>query len=136
MKQVYIKITESKFYLNTDDVLINNTKGRKYYYDEIPSNKFEEYSGEDVWEKFLKAAHYESGFKGHKTRFKKRIYADGYPIINEYIFKDELLKFTIETIYEIVENPSIKDLQDDLGFMGYSELVFNREQELRKLMEV
>ena len=42
--------------------------------------------------------------------------------------------FEIEHIYEVVENPIIEQLEKDLGFKGYSQLVFDREQELKNML--
>lgn len=51
---------------------------------------------------------------------------------SQRIYKDELLAFDIQHKYEIVDNPQINLLERDLGFDGYSELVFDREHELMR----
>lgn len=44
------------------------------------------------------------------------------------------MSFKIKHIFEVVENPRINYFESDLGFNGYSELVFNREQELKSML--
>ena len=50
------------------------------------------------------------------------------------VYKDSLKAVEIHHIYEVVDNPTIEYLEKDLGFKGYSELVFDREQELKNMM--
>ena len=50
------------------------------------------------------------------------------------VYKDSLKAVEIEHVYKIVDNPRIEWLDKDLGFKGYSELVFDREQELKSMM--
>ena len=55
----------------------------------------------------------------------------------EYIkvFIDDVESILIKTIYDVVDNPRIDWLRNDLGFKGYSELIFDREQELRNMIK-
>lgn len=41
---------------------------------------------------------------------------------------------TIKEKHKIIDNPKIEWLEKDLGFKGYSELVFDREQELKAML--
>ena len=114
----------------------------KYQYGELPKNEFEEYTGteDEVWAALLKRSNYTDKYKGDVTIFKKRRYLPDVNIdliwINKRIYKDELLKFTIEIKYKDYSNnlPSIETLEKDLGFKDYSEFVFMREQELKSML--
>ena len=53
----------------------------------------------------------------------------------QYAVMAEELEFEIKTPTGEIECFEIeKDFEEDLGFMGYSELVFDREQELKELI--
>lgn len=136
MKCVYkVNKLEAKVFLTSGKTIIcNGHRGRCCYtYGEMPENKYEEFI-DNAWEKIIEFIGYKNGYYGEKTMFRKRSYLHHYCITNEPIYQDEVCKFTIKTIYEEVENPIIKYLQQDLGFKGYSELVFDREQELKNLI--
>lgn len=114
----------------------------KYRYGNLPNDVYEEYTGteDEVWDALLKRSRYTDEYKGNVTIFKKRRYLPEVNIdliwINKRIYKDELLKFTIESRYKDYSNnlPSIKTLEEDLGFKDYSEFVFMREQELKSML--
>jgi len=126
---------EVKLFLSNGKTIVNDIGGWRYKYGIMPEDTYEEFT-DTAWEKLSKINNYIDGFEGYKTKFKNRIYINDYDIARKRIYRDELVKLTIEHTYKKVENPSIKDLQEDLGFNNYSELVFDREQELRKMMEV
>lgn len=106
-----------------------------YQYDEVPDNYEEKFNNPDtVFDELLKRLNYIPEYHGDKTFFTKRIYVYDYFGFRERIYKDELVSFTIKHVFETIENPRIDYLESDLGFNGYSELIFNREQELSSML--
>lgn len=138
MKAVYIKKTKLKLNINGEWIYAKETDGIRryiYHYGEAPENHSEKYyTEESVFNDLISRIGYENGFEGYKTFFTKRLYINLFPLKQGIVYKDSLKAFEVEHIYEIVENPKIKWLEEDLGFKGYSELVFDREQELRSMM--
>ena len=138
MKAVYIHKIITKLNINgewetVDDKFIG---GRYLYkYGEIPENYAEKFDNEKtVFYDFAKRIGYTDDFKGLKTFWKKRVYLDLFPLGKGIVYKDSLKAVEIHHIYEVVDNPIIEYLEKDLGFKGYSELVFDREQELKNMM--
>ena len=137
MKAVYIgkKIVTIKL---TDSIISRRYCGIRsiYNYGEVPEDtKYVFDDKETVFEKLIEKLGYIPEYKGEKTLFKKREY------INEYgfkgrIYKDKLISFEILYTYTVIDNPRIEWLKEDLGFKGYSELIFNREQELKSMMSL
>lgn len=107
----------------------------RYIYGEVPQNYVEKYDNEKtVFEDLAKRIGYSDEFKGRKTLLKRRIYLELFPIGEGIVYKDSLKAVEIEHIYKVEDNPRIEWLEKDLGFKGYSELVFDREQELKSMM--
>lgn len=106
----------------------------RYYYGVVPEDTTDVFDDKEiVFEKLMEKLGYVPEYKGEKTLFKKREY------INEYgydgrIYKDKLVSFEISHTYTVIDNPRIEWLENDLGFKGYSELIFDREQELKSMM--
>lgn len=136
MKKVYIHKTIIKLNINGEWETVNNTDGRYMYkYGEVPENYTEKFDNEEtVFYELAKKTGYMDNFKGSKTFWKKRVYLDLFPLKPGIVYKDSLKAVEIHHIYEIVDNPIIEFLKKDLGFKGYSELVFDREQELKSMM--
>ena len=106
-----------------------------YLYGEVPENTIEKFTNKNtVFSELVKQSGYIDDFTGHKTFWRKRFYIDLFPLASGIVYKDELEAFEVEHIYEIVENPIIQKLEEDLGFKGYSQLVFDREQELKNML--
>ena len=138
MKSVYIhkiitKLNINGEWKNVDDKFIG---GRYIYkYGEVPQNYIEKYDNEEtVFGELAKKTGCIDDFRGSKTFWKKRVYLDLFPIGKGIVYKDSLKAVEIHHIYEVVDNPTIEYLEKDLGFKGYSELVFDREQELKNMM--
>ena len=138
MKSVYIhkiitKLNINGEWKNVDDKFIG---GRYIYkYGEMPKNYTEKFDNEEtVFYDFAKRIGYTDDFKGSKTFWKKRVFLDLFPLGKGIVYKDSLKAVEIHHIYEVVDNPTIEYLEKDLGFKGYSELVFDREQELKNMM--
>lgn len=135
IKAVYICETIVTVNL-TDGVLRKRYYGTRdrYYYGEVPKDVTDVFDDkETVFEKLIEKLGYNPEYKCERTLFKKREY------INEYgyggrIYKDKLVSFEISHTYTVIDNPRIEWLENDLGFKGYSELVFDREQELKSMM--
>ena len=139
MKAVYIHKTNVRLNINGEWVKVENVMGIGsryiYLYGEVPQNYIEKYDNEEtVFEDLAKRIGYVKEFNGYKTFWKKRIYLDLFPMCRGIVYKDSLKAVEIEHIYKIVDNPRIEWLEKDLGFKGYSELVFDREQELKGMM--
>ena len=138
MKAVYIHKIITKLNINGEWETVDNKfiGGRYIYkYGEIPENYTEKFDNEKtVFYDFAKRIGYTDDFKGSKTFWKKRVYLDLFPLGKGIVYKDSLKAVEIHHIYEVVDNPIIEYLEKDLGFKGYSELVFDREQELKNMM--
>lgn len=106
-----------------------------YLYGELPQNRVEQFRNKNtVFLELIKQCRYTDDFTGCETFWRKRIYVDLFPLANGIVYKDQLEAFDVEHVYETVENPIIEYLQKDLGFKGYSQLVFDREQELKNML--
>ena len=136
MKAVYIH--KKYLYLKINGIwkYADSVGGRYVYlYGELPENRVEEFRNKDtVFSELIKRSGYIEDFIGYKTLWRKRFYVDLFPLANGIVYKDELEAFEIKHIYEGVENPIIELLEKDLGFKGYSQLVFDREQELKNML--
>ena len=134
MKAVYTHLRTWTIRLKDKRTLSYSTysvNGKYYHYGEIPDNHIEDFiSQETVFDDLIRTLY---AYGSDRTIFKKREYLNIVQF-NERIYKDELLSFDIQHKFEIVDNPKIDLLERDLGFRGYSELVFDREQELRNMV--
>lgn len=99
-----------------------------YQYDKVPKDKTIIYK---TWEEVIKNTLYDYC---DTTLFTKIKYLN-YDNLTRRVYEDEFDYLEMKIFYKVVDNPNIKMLQEDLGFKGYSELVFDRECELRKMME-
>lgn len=136
MKAVYTQKINVRLNINGEWIKVEKISGRCCYrYGEVPENYVEKYDNEEtVFEDLAKRIGYVDGFKGEKTFWKKRVYLELFPIGRGIVYKDALKAVEIEHIYKVEDNPRIEWLEQDLGFKGYSELVFDREQELKSMM--
>lgn len=136
MKAVYIHKIKTKLNINGEWKTVDNIGGRyKYQYGEVPENYTEKYDNkETVFDELKRRLGYVDGSDELKTFWKKRVYLDLFPLGKGIVYKDSLKVVEIHHIYEVVDNPIIEYLEKDLGFKGYSELVFDREQELKNMM--
>ena len=78
---------------------------------------------------------FETEYHGHHTLFKKRLFLES-GWFGKKIFMDQLIGWEIRDIYQTVENPDLFLLQRDLRFKEYSQLIFDREQELRSILNL
>lgn len=135
MKGVYTTYIELKVLLKNGrehGFHSDNMFGRNcYLYGEIPECKEIKLTLSEYIDMDNRLFHVKSG----RTFFKRRMYEifHSYPN-NIRIYSDEIDSIVIKKGCKLVENPRIEWLEKDLGFKGYSELVFDREQELKKLM--
>lgn len=130
MKAVYIHKIRLHFKVNGIWKYASNFfDGYTYLYGEVPENTVDKFANKDAeFSELVKFCGYTDGCK---TFWRKRVYI---PIANKRIYKDELEDLEMEHIYTIVKNPTIEKLERDLGFKGYSQLVFDREQELKNML--
>lgn len=136
MKEVYIADYILNLNINGKWITKKSICGRPIYrYGEKPANYSKVFNNEEtVFEDLIKILGYKSGFNGYKTFWKKRLYINLFPTAQGIVYKNSLKEFKVDYFYKTIENPIIEFLEKDLGFMGYSELVFDREQELKRLM--
>lgn len=139
MKAVYTHRVSTRLNINGEWKHVEEVMGiggrYTYLYGKVPQNYIEKYDNEEtVFYDLAKRLGYLDKFKGHKTFWKKRLYLDLFPMCRGIVYKDSLKAVEIEHIYKIEDNPRIEWLEKDLGFKGYSELVFDREQELKSMM--
>ena len=137
MKTIYIHNVIVKLNINGEWVdVTRGISGRScYQYGEIPENYIEKYDNEEtVFKDLAKRVGYTDNFEGNKTFWRKRLYLELFPIGNGIVYKDSLKAVKIEHIYKVIDNPRIEWLEQDLGFKGYSELIFDREQELKEML--
>lgn len=143
MKAVYKKKTKIEIVLNDDTKITTNTDflcGRYVYnYGNVPEDenisyivygKFNEEMQELCCQYCSLLEYCITGRLNKKHLIRIRTsYSNWRKVqIKDVKFVNVLKK------YEIVDNPKIKWLEEDLGFKGYSELVFDREQELKSLL--
>lgn len=133
MKVVYTHLRTWTVRLKNKRTLSYSTysvNGKYYYYGEMPDDQIEDFiSQETVFDDLIRTL---CVYGSDRTIFKKREYLNIVQF-NKRIYKDELLSFDIQHKYEVVDNPKIDLLEHDLGFKGYSELVFDRGRELRSM---
>lgn len=136
MKAVYEHYITSEANINGEWIDVSREWGRYlYYYGEVPEDYTEFLDNPDtVFQELITRIGFIGDYQGEKTFWKKRVYIDLFPLGQGIVYKDSLRAFKIIHTYEIVDNPRIDWLEYDLGFKGYSELVFDREQELKQML--
>ena len=143
MKAVYTRRIDIEIILNDDTKVIVKSdflSGRYIYlYGEFPDEHFESFNiygkcSKDVKELCDKYHNLLENYKG--GLFKKEHYIKARTSYYNWItIPINNIKFiNIKKYCKAIENPKIKWLEEDLGFKGYSELVFDREQELKSLL--
>ena len=130
MKQVFITQYKYIFHLKGGKTVesIYGFGRSMYQYDEVPQDRTIIYK---TWKEVLKNTLYDWY---DITLFTKRKYLN-YSNLTGKVYEDEFDYLEVKIFNKVVNNPNIEMLQKDLGFKGYSELVFDRECELRKMME-
>lgn len=135
MKTIYQTEIYFSFILNhkgkQEEYYTHYTTYKTYNYGELPETETKEFNNPDtVFKDLLKILGYSNSYTGHKTLFRKRQYIDEYDF-DRYIYKDELVSFKVITKYIPYKYLSVETLQKRLTFEDYSQLVFDREQELK-----
>ena len=130
IKQVYIQNDRVDIFLK-DGSKIKSTPyyygGRQHYsYGNVPDDEQHTYD----FDSFIRVYNMHTD----KTLFKKREYIN-YSFIGKRIYKENFDKTVITLEYKVEDEPRIDWLQNDLKFNKYSELVFDREHELKSMME-
>lgn len=106
---------------------------RRWTYGEVPKDYVKTYTDKEcIFDDLLKEIGYVDDWDGLKTFFSKRrfIRRD----FEKRVYEDEIDYFEVKYKYTIYKNPSTNWLQKNLGFTEYSELVFDREQELKAVL--
>lgn len=146
MRTVYTHNRQWRIYFKDGSVikasLLRDSHNRlAYSYGEKPVNRIEEHCVKTVddkneqariFEELIQKMGFEKGYHGHKSWFKKRPYLENI-WFGKKIFRDEIIGWEIWDTYQTVENPEMCFLQKDLSFNEYSQLIFDREQELRSM---
>lgn len=143
MKSVYIIKTEIETILKDGSKIVSKSdfvNGRyTYKYGDVPDKEVFSYSidgkfNEDAKELFDRYYRVLEYFK--MGLFSKREYIKVRTSCTRWEALDikDIEFINVTRFCEVVENPKIKWLEDDLGFKGYSELVFDREQELKSML--
>lgn len=136
MKQIYTIFREVKIILKDGHIIETNSDvmaGRYiYHYGEMPTETTEIYT-ENL---FLHLRKFELIYDYRTTLFKGQKLAVWCPNSIEKIYTNDIDKIEVRYSSKVADAPSWKYLREDLGFYDLSELIFNREQELRaKLLE-
>ena len=139
MKAVYIKTTTIEITLTNGQTIFKNDYKPSdftrslYQYGEVPNEKIIEFDNsyeplDNLALLMLKPI--------YQTLFKKRSYIYDYDNEDRLyrIYEDTIKSFVVKNNYKIITNPSINRLQSDLDFYTYSQLVFDRERELKGML--
>lgn len=111
----------------------------KYKYGEIPDDYTEDSINEEEIVFYYLHTRLESligmPIQIHETFWGTRNYFQ-IPYSKRKIYKDELMAFNMEHNYYVIDFKSLptKFLENELSFNDYSELVFDREQELKSML--
>lgn len=135
-------------YIETTTIVITLTNGNKivkkdynplgfvnyiYQYGEVPNNTTTYFTQKD----FFYLARLMS-LSIRETLFKKRLYIWDYTLgksdFGRRIYENEVQSFIVKRNYKIITNPSVKKLRSDLDFYTYSQLIFDREQSLKGML--
>lgn len=130
MRELYRCSITYTVHLKSSNRKLSDSWCKRYCYGNKPQDETEIYY---EWDDMLKRLRYIE-FTGNKTLFKKRLYIEDEHFNFKRIYKDDFYKFVAKVKYEsipIEKYPPIETLERDLGFKGYSQLVFDRENELR-----
>lgn len=135
MKAVYHTEVHFELTLKTGETVKDYNKYYTTYYHysygELPETSVDEYNNSDtVFEDLRRILGYNTDYPSEKTIFTKRNFINDYNF-NQRIYEDELLSFKITKKYIPHKNLSTKELHEKLTFKDYSQLVFDREQELK-----
>lgn len=130
-------------------LLVDGTIGKitrsgelRYFYGEVPQDNYEYYDKNNTIELFdalLRTVGYY--FSINQTLIGKRIYISNDSWLSpwylegaEKLYKDELVGFYVADEYDIVEKPSNQKLKKELNFYDYTQLIFDRERELKSTL--
>lgn len=99
-----------------------------FYFDELPKDNFTYIDGDDVFKKL--SAEISGLIKGRL--FGKKHYIDFSYLYGDLpeIEEDQVKYFTIQREYNFANKPAFSDIQQDLTFDEFTELMFLREEEL------
>ena len=137
MRRLYrVENCTQYLYIKDGNILREQINGYNYMYKygDVPNDETKVY---EDWKSFLKALGYISDFEGYLEKRKNRTYINDYQFHFGKVYKDQFEKFVVETKYKMFDEkdyPTIEKLEKDLGFASYSQLVFDRENELRSMM--
>lgn len=131
MKTIYINDFYYMLTFNDNTCIRSFFNGRPIYqYGELPEIKRKEYNDKNAFYELANLLNTPI----HRKFLTGREYINDC-CFNKIIFKDDLKSFEAINDYKIIEKPNISHLENDLGFYKYSELVFDREMELRTMLK-
>lgn len=141
MKAVYIETITIEITLTNGNTIVENDYTPtgfieyRYKYGEVPTNIAVEYKEKS---RIIYNLAYEMLIPVYQTLFKKRRYiwinSLGNSDFGRRIYEDKIQSFIVKRNYKIITNPSVKKLQSDLDFYTYSQLIFDREQTLKGML--
>lgn len=102
-----------------------------YRYGYLPDNSHTVFSKTNVDNVFVALCNmFDIPFFSENNHPKRKyIYLDCY--LNQKVYEDELVSFSVTKQYAVLTDESINFLQEHLTFDDYTQLIFDRENELR-----
>lgn len=136
MKDIYVHETKVYIKLKDGNQIFMPQEGRRMYqYGNIPENQNLEINGEENSFNFLTTA---MACPNDVTSFRHRkyIYVCIDCMIRSYkrVYKSQIDRILILHRYTKIKKPRMEWLKKDLDFYTYSQLIFDREQELRRML--
>lgn len=132
MKAVYRKIITYHVYLK-DGTILSDDQYYCWTYGELPQKYTTTYgNAKTIFKDLLSEIGYFEDYDGMKTLFKKRRYITrGF---GKRVYEDEMDYFEVKHRFATYSNMPTEWLQKNLKFKEYSELIFDREQELKAML--
>ena len=135
MKQIYFYRTTILVKLKDDSIVTIKGKASKWCYGDIPENKIQKYENSNTMFDDLCNV---MNVKPSISPFSKKKYFNQETFfwtwsVDGTVKQDTIHSFVVYTNYN-TGNPSIKALQKELTFIEYTELLFDREQDLKSAL--
>lgn len=136
MKDIYTYKIEVYVNLkNGDNIFVPQRWRSAYQYGNMPKNQEVKISGEDNCFNYLKTfmlCPNDVTFFRHREYIFVRIDS---PIRNfKKVYKSQIDSVLVSYYYTKIEEPRMEYLKNDLGFYTYSQLIFDREQDLKEML--
>jgi len=128
MKTLYIEKNYIEIHTKEDKIFY--TRSTNLHYGKMPLDTFSTYET-DAYSQMRRFLYYSDEGSGEKEFFSKRRYTNDFRVGK--IYEDELKKVIVGTEYKKkdLETYSIEKLKEDLNFMEFTDLIFDREHQLK-----